>query len=180
MLNYYDFYNSLLDYIFSDKSKYIYELFEEIRWKTENTEVSDWCYQKDIFSKVGWYFEEGIFLDLIYNRDKLWNDIEGFIKSLGIEDDIYKELLNYQKKILRLPNTDVVEVESEYDFYTYFENIYDDRYAPLEKKKTKLTITLEKKIDSWSDYAREIIWFGKRRSATLCTNSREKIEINYN
>lgn len=178
-ISYYDFYNNLLDYIFSDKSKYIYELFEEIRWKTENTEVSDWCYQKDIFSKVGWYFEEGIFLDLIYNRDKLWRDIEDFIKSLGIDDNIYEELLNYQQKILRLPNTDVVEVESEYDFYSYFENIYDDCYSPLERKKTKLTITLEKKIDNWSDYAREIIWFGKRRSATLCTNSREKVEINY-
>lgn len=178
-ISYYDFYNNLLDYIFSDKSKYIYELFEEIRWKTENTEVSDWCYQKDIFSKVGWYFEEGIFLDLIYNRDRFWCDIENFIKSLGIDDNIYEELLNYQQKILRLPNTDVVEVESEYDFYSYFENIYDDCYSPLERKKTRLTITLEKKIDNWSDYAREIIWFGKRRSATLCTNSREKVEINY-
>ncbi len=178
-ISYYDFYNNLLDYIFSDKSKYIYELFEEIRWKTENTEVSDWCYQKDIFSKVGWYFEEGIFLDLIYNRDRFWCDIENFIKSLGIDDNIYEELLNYQQKILRLPNTDVVEVKSEYDFYSYFENIYDDCYSPLERKKTKLTITLEKKIDNWSDYAREIIWFGKRRSATLCTNSREKVEINY-
>ena len=62
---------------------------------------------------------------------------------------------------------------------TYFENIYDDRWSPLEKKTTKLHITLEKKIDSWADYAREIIWFGKRRSATLCTNSREKTEVYY-
>ena len=178
-ISYYDFYNSLLNYIFSDKSKYIYELFEEIRWKTEHTDVSDWCYQKDIFSKVGWYFEEGIFLDLIYNRDVFWNDIEDFIKALGIEEDIYNELLNYQKKILRLPNTETVDVESEYDFYTYFENIYDDRWSPLEKKATKLHITLEKKIDSWADYAREIIWFGKRRSATLCTNPREKTEVYY-
>ncbi len=178
-ISYYDFYNSLLNYIFNDKSKYIYKLFEEIRWKTEHTDVSDWCYQKDIFSKVGWYFEEGIFLDLIYNRDVFWNDIEDFTKALGIDEDIYNELLNYQKKILRLPNTETVDVESEYDFYTYFENIYDDRYSPLEKKATKLHITLEKKIDSWADYAREIIWFGKRRSATLCTNSREKTEIYY-
>ena len=75
--------------------------------------------------------------------------------------------------------TESLTVESDYDFYSYFENIYDDRYAPLEKKKTRLDITLEKKIDSWADYAREIIWFGKRRSATLCTNSREKVEVIY-
>ena len=178
-ISYFDFYNRLLDYIFSDKSKYIYELFEEIRWKTEHTDVSDWCYQKDIFSKVGWYFEEGIFLDLIYNREKLWKDIAEFIEGLGIEKDVFDELLNYQKSILRLPDTEVVEVSSKYDFYNYFRNIYDGAYAKLENKNTKLTITLEKKINSWEEYAREIIWFGKRRSATLCTNSREHIIIEH-
>ena len=176
-ISYYDFYNRLLEYIFSDKEKYIYKLFEEIRWKTENTEVSDWCYQKDIFSKVGWYFEEGIFLDLIYNRDEFWKDIEDFVSSLGIEEDIFRQLLHYQKAILRLPGVRNLTIDSEYDFYSYFENIYDDCYKPLEKKKTTLSIELEKQIDTWADYAREIIWFGKRRSATLCTNSREKIEV---
>ncbi len=178
-ISYYDFYNRLLDYIFSDPSKYIYKLFEEIRWKTENTEVSDWCYQKDIFSKVGWYFEEGIFLDLIYNRDKFWQDISCFIESLGIEKNIFDEMLKYQKAILRLPNTDVIEINTKYDFYAYFRNIYDDTYKNLEQVDTKLTITLEKQINSWADYAREIIWFGKRRSATLCTNAREKIKIEH-
>lgn len=178
-ISYYDFYNKLLDYIFSDETKYIYKLFEEIRWKTENTEVSDWCYQKDIFSKVGWYFEEGIFLDLIYNRDVFWQDILPFIESLGIEKDVFDEMLKYQKQILRLPQTEVVEIETGYDFYTYFQNIYDDVYQPLNKIDTSLTITLEKKISDWAEYAREIIWFGKRRSATICTNSREQINISY-
>ncbi len=176
-LSYYEFYNRLLDYIFSDSNKYIYKLFEEIRWKTEHTKESDWCYQKDIFSKVGWYFEEGIFLDLIYNRDIFWREIEDFVKSLGIDEKIFKQLFEYQKSVLRLPGTKQLSIASDYDFYNYFENIYDDCYQPLSKKKTVLNITLEKQIDTWSDYAREIIWFGKRRSATLCTNSREKIEI---
>ncbi len=178
-ISYYDFYNRLLDYIFSDETKYIYKLFEEIRWKTENTEVSDWCYQKDIFSKVGWYFEEGIFLDLIYNRDTFWQDIAPFIEALGIEKAVFDEMLKYQKQVLRLPQTEIVEIETGYDFYTYFQNIYDDEYQPLKKVDTRLKITLEKKISDWAEYAREIIWFGKRRSATICTNSREQIEIEY-
>lgn len=179
-ISYYDFYNRLLDYIFSDESRYICRLFEEIRWKTENTEVSDWCYQKDIFSKVGWYFEEGIFLDLIYNRDVFWQDIMPFIESLGIEENVFAEMLKYQKAILRLPRTDTVEVATGYDFYNYFQGIYDDEYQPLKKAQTKLTIELEKKIADWAEYAREIIWFGKRRSATLCTNARENITVEYN
>ena len=178
-ISYYEFYNRLLDYIFSDPSKYICKLFEEIRWKTENTEVSDWCYQKDIFSKVGWYFEEGIFLDLIYNREIFWKDIAEFTESLGIDEEVYCELLKYQQSILRLPDTHVVEFETGYDFYTYFQNIYDDEYKPLKKVDTRMTITLEKNIKDWAEYAREIIWFGKRRSATICTNAREQIRIDY-
>ncbi|MBE6746534.1 MAG: hypothetical protein E7558_03690 [Ruminococcaceae bacterium] len=176
-ISYYEFYNRLLDYIFGNKERYIYKLFEEIRWKTEHTEVSDWCYQKDIFSKVGWYFEEGIFLDLIYNRDVFWKEIEDFINSLEIEKEVSDELFAYQKAIMRLPKVTELTVSSKYDFYSYFENIYNDNYSPLEKVETSLVINLEKQIDTWADYAREIIWFGKRRSATLCTNSRERIEI---
>ncbi len=176
-ISYYEFYNRLLDYIYSDSSKYIYGLFNMIRSKTEDTENSDWCYQSDIFSKVGWYFEEGAFLDMAYNSDIFWQEIKGFVDSLGIDEDIRNALFDYQKSIIRLPNQETVVVESDYDFYNYFENIYEDKYSSLKKQKNKLVIELEKKVDSWAVYAREIIWFGKRRSATLCTNPREKIEF---
>ena len=176
-LSYYDFYNRLLDFIYSDENSYLYSLFDMIREKTRDTEYSDWCYQNDIFSKVGWYFEEGAFLDMAYNREKYLTEIKAFVDTLGIDEDIRESLFRYQSDIIRYPGQETVTVESDYDFYSYFENIYEDSYKPLEKKKTRLIIELEKKIYDWATYAREIIWFGKRRSATLCTNAREKIEI---
>lgn len=178
-ISYYDFYNRLLDYIFSDETKYIYKLFEKIRHDTNDTAHSDWCYQNDIFSKVGWYFEEGIFLDLAYNFDEYKKDIRGFISSLGIEKDIADELFKYQCGIIRKPGQTKVTVTSGYDFYTYIENIYENKYAPLEKKKTELTIYPAKEINTWDVYAREIIWYGKRRSATLLTNPFDRKELRY-
>ena len=176
-ISYYDFYNRLLDFIYSDKNSYLYSLFDMIREKTRDTEYSDWCYQNDIFSPVGWYFEEGAFLDMAYNKEKYTREIKGFVDSLGIEEDIKESLFRYQNDIIRYPGQEIITVESDYDFYNYFENIYEDNYKPLENKRIKLTIELEKKIYDWAKYAREIIWFGKRRSATLCTNPREKIEF---
>ncbi len=174
-ISYYDFYNRLLDYIYSDESSYLYSLFNMIREKTNDTEYSDWCYQNDIFSPVGWYFEEGAFLDMAYNKDKYQKEIKGFVDSLGIDEDVKESLFKYQNDIIRYPSQETVTVESGYDFYSYFENIYEDSYTALEKKNIRLTIELEKKIYDWATYAREIIWYGKRRSATLCTNPREKI-----
>lgn len=176
-ISYYDFYNRLLDFIYSDENSYLYSLFDMIREKTRDTEYSDWCYQNDIFSPVGWYFEEGAFLDMAYNKEKYLEEIKGFVDSLGIEEDIKESLFRYQNDIIRYPGQEIITVESDYDFYNYFENIYEDNYKPLENKRIKLTIELEKKIYDWAKYAREIIWFGKRRSATLCTNPREKIEF---
>ena len=175
-LSYYDFYNRLLDYIYSDEKSYLYSLFNMIREKTRDTMYSDWCYQNDIFSKVGWYFEEGAFLDMVYNKESYVKEIRGFVDTLGIDDEIKESLFKYQNDIIRYPGQEIITVESDFDFYSYFENIYEDEYTPLCKKKTRLTIELEKKIYDWPKYAHEIIWYGKRRSATLCTNSREKIK----
>lgn len=174
-VSYYDFYNNLLDFIYSDENTYLYSLFDMIREKTRDTEYSDWCYQNDIFSKVGWYFEEGAFLDMAYNKDKFNEEIKVFIDSLGIDEKIKESLFKYQRDIIRYPSQENITVTSDYDFYNYFESIYEDDYKPLQKKNIKLSIELEKKIYDWATYAREIIWFGKRRSATLCTNAREKI-----
>ncbi len=174
-ISYYDFYNRLLAYIFSAGGTYIRDLYEEIRRKTDDTEHSDWCYQNDVFSKVGWYFEEGIFLDLAYHIDLFWRDIRPFLDTLGIDAEVLPALLAYQRQILRFPGQRTVLIENDYDFYHYFDRIYDEAYAPLEKKRNRLTVTVEKQIDDWATYAREIIWYGKRRSATLLTNPREHI-----
>ncbi len=176
-ISYYDFYNRLLDYIYSDEESYLYSLFNMIREKTRDTEYSDWCYQNDIFSPVGWYFEEGAFLDMAYNKESYIKEIKGFVESLGIDEDVRESLFKYQNDIIRYPGQEIITVESDYDFYSYFENIYEDNYKSLQRKKIRLTIELEKKIYDWAKYAREIIWFGKRRSATLCTNPREKINF---
>ncbi len=178
-LSYYDFYNRLLDYIFSDESRYICSLFRMIEHRTFDAEHLEWCYQNDRFSKVGWYFEEGIFLDIAYNFDTYVKEISDFVSSLGIDEEICREMFRYQCGILRMPGQKKVTVESAFDFYTYFENIYEDKYSPLEKKHTVLTVVPEKDIDSWDVYAREIIWYGKRRSATLLTNPRDHKELKY-
>ena len=70
-------------------------------------------------------------------------------------------------------------IESDYDFYHYFDNIYDEKYTPLEKRKNRLTVYPDVRVDRWDVYAREIIWYGKRRSATLLTNPMEKKEFEY-
>lgn len=178
-VSYFDFYSKLLDYVFADKSSGSYAVFEDMRSRTAHVEKGDWTYQKDAFSKVGWYFEEGAFLELAYRGEEFWNEIEPFLKSFGIENKIFTALLDYQKSIIRRPLINSAVIDSDYDFYSYFESIYAAQYSPLAARRTRLTIEAEKQITDWAQYAIEIIWFGKRRSATLLTNPREKITLEY-
>ena len=178
-ISYYDFYNMLYDFIFSDSSTANYALFNDMRERTDDVEKGDWTYQKDVFSKIGWYFEEGAFLDMAYRGEEFWREIEPFLLSFGIEKDIYDSLLYYQKSIIRRPEINSAVIETDYDFYDYFENVYTAEYEPLKRQRTRLRIETEKQITDWAQYAIEIIWFGKRRSATLLTTPREKIAVEY-
>lgn len=176
-VQYYDFYNELLDYIYTldTENTVLGKTFTFIHDKTEHTSTSDWCYQKDIYSKVGWYFEEGAFLECAHSGEEVWAELLPFLKRFDIESDIFAGLLKYQKNIIRLPGKTGVVIKSEYDFYNYFEDIYENAYKPLRAVKNELDIVFEKPVKNWADYAIEIIWYGKRWSQTLCTNQREEI-----
>lgn len=176
-ISYFDFYDSLLSYIYSVPETGTYAVIKDMTDRMADTDSGDWTYQKDIFSPIGWYFEEGAFLDMAYRGEEFWEDIMPFIRSFRIEEDIFNELLSYQKAIIRRPGVNEAVIKTRYDFYSYFERIYEDRYEPLEKTDTELQITMEKNITNWAQYAIEIIWYGKRRSATLITNPRETIKL---
>lgn len=174
-ISYYDFYNSLYDYIYKESTGFLNKFFGELYKRKADTETADWTYNRDVFGTTGWYFEEGAFLEMVYHSDLFWQEIEPFLRKFGIEDDIFSELLNYQKSLVRTLDVTEVTVRSKYNFYKYFEDAGEKLNPVLKKVNTILNIKTQKSITNWRDYAREIIWFGKRNNATLLVNPRETI-----
>lgn len=174
-ISYFDFYNSLFDYIYKENKGFLNEFFVSLYERKADTKTADWTYNRDVFGTTGWYFEEGAFLEMVYHSDVFWEEIKPFLAGFGIEKDLFEELFCYQKTLVRLPDVSEVEINSGYNFYKYFEAVNENAEAVLMKKKCRLSIRAHKEISSWSEYAREIIWFGKRYSATLLVNPREFI-----
>ncbi len=174
-VSYYDFYNMLYDYIYKQSKGYMNEFFTELYHRKADTRKAEWTYQRDVFGTTGWYFEEGAFLEMVYHFDSFREEIKPFLMSFGIEDELFVNLFNYQESLIRKPFVNGVTVKSQYDFYHYFAAVDEGRYEPLRKTANTLEIVAHKNISSWAEYAREIIWFGKRYSATLLVNPREKI-----
>ena len=175
---YLTFYNRLFDYLSAHPETLPGQILTWVHDTISDTE-KPWAYQKDIFGSTGWYFEEGLFLECAHELERYTREMLPFFESLDIPEDVYPELLRYQTEIIRQPNKNEMHLPLAYDFYNYFRRIYMREYKPLEKADNVLHIKMEKRITDWEEYAREIIWYGKRRSATLATNDREEIAVEY-
>lgn len=174
-ISYYDLYNSLFDYIYKENKGFLNEFFVSLYERKADTKTADWTYSRDVFGTTGWYFEEGAFLEMVYHSEIFWQEIKPFLERFEIEKDLFEDLFNYQKNLVRLPDVSEVEIKSGYNFYKYFEAANENADPVLLKKNCVLNIKAHKDISSWAEYAREIIWFGKRYSATLLVNPRENI-----
>ena len=175
-VSYFDFYNSLIEYILSSDGTYINKLFAELYRRKSDTEKADWTYQKDRYGRMGWYFEEGAFLELVYHWDEFWNEILPFLKSFEYDDGVFDDLLNYQKMVIRKKGVTEVVIESNHNFYSYFSAIIRAEKIPLKNIKTKLIIRSDCFTDTWESYAKQTVWFGKRHHMSLYTNLKEKVE----
>ena len=124
---------------------------------------------------ITWSFEEYIFFRLSNELNAFYSEFYRFAKTFGIEEYILDELIKYQKEIIRQPFENKVTISSKYDFYGYFNRIYSDCYAPLEKEDTVI-ISEGAEFESRDEYARVCIWYGRRDDAQLNTGKKNIIK----
>lgn len=172
--SYYDFYTALFRFIYEESDGYLHALFQELYDRKADTDTADWTYQKDIFSSTGWYFEEGAFLELIRSSDVFWDEILPFLRSFGIPEPLFGELFAYQRGILRTLEKHEVDVTVHWNFYPYFQD--QSGNTRLRQVNAHLRAVSDLGIKTWADYARRVVWFGKRWSAMLLTNPRAEVE----
>lgn len=166
IVSYYDFFQELLEYIIVSDGK-IGSLWRSFRTKYENSLTGDWNYHRDIFGNVTWFFEEGAFLECVCDFDGFFAELVPFLRRFPIKQDLYEELERYQRTIVRKPHDKETTSQFRYDFYSYFERITDGESALLERKDIVVTVCPNKEYDDVAEYARETVWYGRRKGATV-------------
>ncbi len=172
--SYFDFYSALLEYIMKGNGK-LNKLWNSFRQKYETSLKGDWNYYNERFGNVTWFFEEGAFIEVVDNYSAYMDELIPFLRNFDMDEDLFTQLLLYQKLMLRKPFDKASEETFAYDFCSYFESITKNRPAQLEKKATLLTVTPKTQYDSISDYAKETVWFGRRRGATVYGNNEIRV-----
>ena len=165
---YYNFYNSFINF-FSEREGVIGDTIRRISRCIESTAEGevDLSYINREFGDITWPYEEAMLIDYIYKLDDFYNEAEDFLASFGIEEKVMKELMSYQKNLIVTPFGNDVEETYNYDWKEYFYNILANKEATLEKKETSLRFFATDVPSDWENYAKKIIWYGRRNKKTI-------------
>ena len=163
--SYKEFYSSLLDFALSNPDTVIGSVFCKIRGYLDavTEEKGTLCCTDERFGKVQWPFEEYAYLCMVYDSENFYGEITDFLEKFGIDKEIYIQLLDFQKKIIKKPFDEKIVIDYAFNFVEYFMKLIDGKEAELGKEN--IHIELEAKpFDSWSKFARIVAWYGRKDS----------------
>ncbi len=172
-ISYREFYNRLFEFVLSNQNTVFGKVLSRYEEKLADSLDGDWNYYNPAFGNIVWFFEEGMFLECMYNYDTFEDEIEPFLRSLNIDRNVFDELKKYQKAVLRKPNKAGEVLTTQYNFTEYFDGIYAGDYHPLENKSVTVEFKETRMFEDWYSFAKNIVWFGRRKGATMYTSDKE-------
>ncbi len=163
-VRYSDFYQSFIDFSFAHPETVAGHVFDTLkrRFVDVTREKEGLVCLDGRFGPVGWPPEEYAFLMAAYELDRFYDELRDFLASFVGDGEVFEALFRYQKNTLKLPRMKVREFESAYDFKTFFTQIICNVPAKLEKRPIRYRIARPLEFDSWAEYAKVVVWFGRK------------------
>lgn len=129
-------------------------------------------FSDDRFGNIYWSFEEGLFLVCACDADAFYREAAAVAgELLGEADERFTDLMKYQQFAVSLPARQKETETFGYDWQEFFGDIFKENVsAPLKE-----TVVLEKEesaVDNWTDYARQVVWYGKRNDRMILKKDR--------
>lgn len=178
-IEYTRFYSDFLDYINKNKDTLAYEVFSqtEKRLREVISDNASLTFTDSRFGNVIWPGEEYIFLNLVYDIDRFYKETIPFL-SVYISDDMLSELLRFQRFILKKPYDRTSEEAFSYNLYEYFSAVYRNEEALLRKEENVCRVNVRRPFDTFSDYARFSVWYGRKEFGNLHLSATESVKTN--
>ena len=161
-ISYYDFYMNLFSWIENHgtcSKRILDKVFRSIDPFLRG-EGNLFC-TDERFGALYWAFEEGIFLSVVSEANEFYEDIKEHLSSYFDDRTLFDDLLTWQVAMIAKPGMQPLAVTFRYDWKTYFENIFDAAVTDPVQQNIHLRI-LPPACGSDADFAREVVWFGRR------------------
>ena len=176
-VSYYDFYTALLDYI-RENTEFCRSTFLKIGELLEQFVAGkgELTYQNDLFGEITYPFEEAVFLLCLYNEDVFYGEILPFIEKYITDKELLAGLLEYQKAVVIRPKKENFTGSFSYDFRSFFSAVLLNEKAELKKENVSYEFASPFKTETWEEYARVIIWYGRRNSRMMFSSKPNAID----
>lgn len=127
---------------------------------------SSFVYLNKRFGNILWPTEEGSYLEILTQLDEFYSQLYVFFRQIGIDEKMISQLELFQKNIIRKPFDKNHCVSFEYNFADYFSANQSGKFVKLERCSSEFQVNVKKEYDNWPDFAREIVWYGRKGGST--------------
>lgn len=161
--SYKEFYTSLLEHFLNNPDTVAGKVFGQTEKYLEDVvrERGTLSCRDERFGKVQWPFEEYAYLCIIYELDDFYREITPFLKSFNIDETVFEELIDFQKKIMKRPFTKNGGFGTRYNFVEYFTGIIEGKKQTLRRSDEAVRFNSEQ-FESWEEFAKVIAWYGRK------------------
>ncbi len=177
-VSYHDFYSALFDYVKNESTlcKPVFNMVSEVLCNFVSGK-SGLTYQNDIFGSITYPLEEAVFLLLLYDCENFYSEIRDFLSRYIKDSDLLEDLLKYQKTVVLKPLENNITSTFRYNFRDYFESILRNESAKLQKAQVSFRFFTPFETKDWEEYAKEIIWYGRRNNRMMYSSFPNKIDL---
>lgn len=172
------FYDEAMTYLENNPQLFTSGLYMKIKEKAEKLSRGIQN-EKLLFEPTGgivWEDHEYFVLNSLSDTDRFYDDMMPFLKSFGIADDIFSDLLTYQRAVLRKPFESETEIRLSYDIHSFVSDIYLNNMHGLEKRDNTLILKDSKPYNNWQDFSKFVIWYERIGWASYKDDIKEKKE----
>ncbi len=158
------FYSDIFDFFTKRPDTLLGCALKELYIKLEEVTLSKGVCETQLpeFGNVNWPVEEWLFLKLSEDFHRFYKEITAYLDLFKIAPDVYPQLLEFQKNMIKKPGISELTFDSEYNFPLYFKNVYEGKYAPLKKMPLTISISDKNAKHDKKSYAKETVWYGRK------------------
>lgn len=175
---YSNFYSDILHYMLSETfNNDIFSVIKERAGKVISDNAAVVIFD-DKFGNIAWPFEEYAFLKIVSEKKEFYDQIKEFLKKYIPEQSLLNDLIAYQKFVIKDINNESDSIVLNYDLKHYFDSVlYQNTIVPIKEEKVKYTFFDKNPTFSWPEYAKKVLWFGRRGGRNIYTSEIQKVNI---
>lgn len=177
-VSYKEVYEKILEASEDESFPLLYKIYSFVKNKLQDildeTKDASFTVADRCFGNVRWGFEEYIFLKAVYEYEELSRELNRIFSVYSDGDEIFSQLLSFQKEMIKCPDETDKCLHYSYDFTSYFKDVFKGLLPALQKKENNIYIKT-KAFPDWETYSKFMVWYGKKESRSICLNDAEVV-----